>query len=47
MLGREKLLFRERILEANKFIVGSSFSGSGNEARADCSTRAKGLCLWL
>ena len=31
-LGRGKLLFRERILEASKFIVDSSFSGSGNEA---------------
>ena len=31
-LDCEKLLFRERILEASKFIVGSSFSGPGNEA---------------
>ena len=30
--GCEELLFRERILEASKFIVGSSFSGPGNEA---------------
>ena len=26
-LGRGKLLFREQILEASKFIVDSSFSG--------------------
>ena len=30
-LGHAKLLFRERILEASKFIVGSGFSGPGNE----------------
>ena len=30
-LGCKKLLFRERILEASKFISGSSFSGPGNE----------------
>ena len=30
--GHEELQFRERILEASKFIVGSSFSGPGNEA---------------
>ena len=36
--SREKLLYRERILEISKYILGSSFSGPGNEARhwADC-----------
>ena len=29
VLGREKFLFREQILEASKVIVGSSFSGPG------------------
>ena len=44
----EKLLFSERILKASKFIVGSSFSGPGNEDshRADCS-RAEGPRLWV
>ena len=31
-IGRGKLPFREQILQASKYIVGSSFSGSGNEA---------------
>ena len=29
VLGREKLLYREQILEASKVIVGTSFSGPG------------------
>ena len=31
-LGRKKLLFREQTLKTSIFIVGSSFSGPGNEA---------------
>ena len=48
-LGHEKLLlFRERFLEANNLIVGSSFCGSGNEDShwVDYS-RAEGPCLLL
>ena len=30
-VGSEKLLFREQILEASKFIVDSSSSGLGND----------------
>ena len=48
VLGRKKLLFWERILEANKFIVGSSFSGPRNDDShlADCF-KAKAPCLWV
>ena len=37
-------LFRERILEASKFIVDSSSSGPGNEA-SHCSSIAEGVQL--
>ena len=40
-LGCEKLLFRERVLEASKFIVDSNSSGPGNEA-SHCRSRAEG-----
>ena len=47
-LGYEKLVFKEQILEASKFIVESSSSGPGNEAShwADCRSRTEGVWPW-